>query len=77
MCTSSHIEGRFTAEIIPMEGHDADGILQTISTDEVIRGDTSLAQPACQLRPAQGTVTAGSSSAISDGASAMLVMTAD
>lgn len=74
------VQGRFKAEIVPMEGHDADGVLRTISTDEVIRADTSLEQLA-SLRPAfdpaQGTVTAGSSSAISDGASAMLVMSAD
>jgi acetyl-CoA acetyltransferase len=47
--------------------------------DEVIRQDASLEQLA-SLKPAfnpkGGTVTAGSSSALSDGASAMLVMSA-
>jgi acetyl-CoA acyltransferase len=48
--------------------------------DEVIRQDASLEQLA-QLKPAfnpkGGTVTAGSSSALSDGASAMLIMSAE
>ncbi len=73
-------EGRFKKEIVGMEGHDADGALKYFDYDEVIRFDANLAdlqklKPA--FDPVTGTVTAGSSSAISDGASAMLVMSAD
>ena len=71
------VEGRFADEIIPLEGHDADGFSKVFDRDEVIREDTNLESLAA-LKPAfdpkNGTVTAGNSSAISDGASALLVM---
>ncbi|KPZ69284.1 3-ketoacyl-CoA thiolase [Shewanella sp. P1-14-1] len=71
------VEGRFDNEIVPIEGHDANGALIKVSHDEVIRPETSL-ESLSGLRPAfdpaNGTVTAGTSSALSDGASAMLVM---
>lgn len=71
------IEGRFAQEILPMEGHDQHGALIKIDYDEVIRPETSL-ESLSALRPVfdpvNGTVTAGTSSALSDGASAMLVM---
>ena len=70
-------EGRFTNEIQPIEGHDTNGALIKVIHDEVIRPETSL-ESLSQLKPvfdpAHGTVTAGTSSALSDGASAMLVM---
>ena len=69
--------GHFTREIVPVSGHDADGVLKRYDTDEVIRPDTTVESLAA-LRPAfdpvRGTVTAGTSSALSDGAAAMLVM---
>jgi acetyl-CoA acyltransferase len=71
------IEGRFKAEIYPTEGHDDDGVLTLVEDDEVIRPETTmegLAQLRPVFNPATGTVTAGTSSALSDGASAMLVM---
>jgi acetyl-CoA acetyltransferase family protein len=67
-------EGRFEREIIPMQ---VDG--QTVSTDQGIRRDTSL-EVLAALRPAfkeGGSVTAGNSSQISDGAAAVLLMTRD
>lgn len=71
------VEGRFKNEILPIEGHAADGTLFTLDYDEVIRPETSV-EGLSQLRPvfdpANGTVTAGTSSALSDGASAMLIM---
>jgi acetyl-CoA acyltransferase len=75
-------EGRFANEIVPLEARvhpdvpgaaDVTGLLET---DEGIRRDTSLEKLA-GLRPAfseTGTVTAGSSSQISDGAAAVLIM---
>lgn len=69
--------GHFKNEIVPTSGHDADGVLKCYDYDEVIRAETT-ASGLAALRPAfdpvNGTVTAGSSSALSDGAAAMLVM---
>ncbi|WP_421508091.1 acetyl-CoA C-acyltransferase FadA [Erwinia rhapontici] len=69
--------GHFASEIVSVSGHDVDGVLKRYDTDEVIRPDTTVENLAA-LRPAfdpvNGTVTAGSSSALSDGAAAMLVM---
>jgi len=74
------INGRFKNEIVGIEGHDANGFKTLCEVDEVIRQDASLAQLA-SLKPAfnpkGGTVTAGTSSALSDGASAMLLMSAE
>lgn len=69
--------GAFRDEIIGIEGHSQQGGLQLCREDEVIRGDTSLAAlsalPAV-FDPRGGTVTAGNSSAMSDGAACLLVM---
>jgi acetyl-CoA acyltransferase len=74
------VEGRFAREILPTEGHDDDGVPVLVENDEVIRPETTL-EGLSQLRPvfnpASGTVTAGTSSALSDGASVMLVMSED
>ena len=71
------VEGRFTHEIFATEGHDSNGILTKYATDEVIRPETTVAALS-QLRPIfdpiHGTVTAGTSSALSDGAAAILLM---
>ena len=72
------LNGGFANEIIPVEGHDADGFKKLIEVDEVIRPETNL-EGLAGLKPAfdpKGTVTAGTSSALSDGASAMVVMSA-
>ncbi|MGB2079112.1 MAG: acetyl-CoA C-acyltransferase FadA [Vibrio sp.] len=71
------LEGRFKNEILPIEGHDADGSLKLFDYDEVVRPETNM-EGLAKLRPVfdpvNGSVTAGTSSALSDGASAMLVM---
>ncbi len=71
------VEGRFKNEIMPTEGHDEKGGLILLENDEVIRPETTV-EGLAGLRPvfdpANGTVTAGTSSALSDGAAAMLVM---
>jgi acetyl-CoA acyltransferase len=73
-------EGRFADEIIPIQGHDEDGVPYMVTTDEVARDDANL-EALGKLRPifnpAGGTVTAGNSSALSDGASCLLVMSED
>ncbi|WP_342779780.1 acetyl-CoA C-acyltransferase FadA [Aliikangiella coralliicola] len=71
--------GAFAKEIVPMEGHDADGALKLFDYDEVIRPETNV-EGLSKLRPVfdpRGTVTAGNASALSDGASAMLIMSAE
>lgn len=72
-------QGRWKNEIVAIEGHDDLGNKVLCEIDEVIRPETTL-ESLAGLRPAfdprNGTVTAGTSSALSDGASAMLVMSA-
>ena len=71
-------EGRFDNEIVPVfirddEGHATDELMKS---DEGIRPDSSVATLA-NLKPAfkeDGKVTAGNSSQITDGASAVLIM---
>lgn len=70
-------EGKFENEIVPMYGHDKDGKEVLVTKDETIRPETT-AESLSGLRPAfdpkGGTVTAGTSSQITDGAAAMLLM---
>lgn len=74
------VEGRWKNEIVPIEGHDAAGNKVLCEIDEVIRKDANLEDMA-KLKPVfdpkNGTVSAGTSSALSDGAAAMLVMSAE
>lgn len=74
------VTGRFEREIIPMEGHDAEGFRILVTQDETIRPETTL-EGLAQLKPVfdprNGTITAGTSSQISDGASAMIVTSAE
>ena len=76
----AHLNGAWNNEIVPIEGHDANGVLTLVESDEVIRPDTTI-ETLSALRPVfdpvSGSVTAGTSSALSDGASAMLIMSAD
>lgn len=74
------VDGKFKREIIPIDGHDKDGALVSVTTDETIRPETnmeSLAKLKPSFNPNGGTVTPGQSSQISDGASAMLMMSAE
>ncbi|HET7386074.1 MAG TPA: acetyl-CoA C-acetyltransferase [Nocardioidaceae bacterium] len=68
--------GLFDDEVVPVEIPQRRGDPVTVSQDEGIRGDTT-AEGLGKLRPAfakDGTITAGSSSQISDGACAVVVM---
>ncbi|MGH8539407.1 MAG: acetyl-CoA C-acyltransferase FadA [Stenotrophobium sp.] len=72
-------DGQFKNEMIPIEGHDADGAPILVDFDEVVRPNASL-DDLLKLKPAfnpKGSVTAGNSSAISDGASCVLMMSHD
>jgi acetyl-CoA acyltransferase len=70
-------DGRFKDELIPTAGHDELGVPHLVSHDEVIRPETNmegLSKLPAVFDPRNGTVTAGNSSALSDGASCVLVM---
>ncbi|HKY93156.1 MAG TPA: acetyl-CoA C-acyltransferase FadA [Nevskiaceae bacterium] len=72
-------KGEYASQIVGIEGHDADGAPIVVDYDEVVRTDANLADLG-KLKPAfnpKGSVTAGNSSAISDGASCVLVMSAE
>ncbi|HET8845993.1 MAG TPA: thiolase family protein [Ktedonobacteraceae bacterium] len=69
-------EGRFTSQLLPIKVKDDEGNTLLFEHDEGIRSDTSLEKLA-SLKPsfqADGLITAGNSSQISDGASAVLIM---
>ncbi|PPE72924.1 acetyl-CoA C-acyltransferase FadA [Solimonas fluminis] len=71
--------GEYKNQIVAVEGHDADGAPLLVDYDEVVRTDANLADLG-KLKPAfnpKGSVTAGNSSAISDGASCVLIMSAE
>jgi acetyl-CoA acyltransferase len=67
-------------ELVSVAGHDKDDAPLMVDYDEVIRPETTL-EALAKLRPSfnpkGGTVTAGNSSALSDGAAAVLVMSLD
>jgi acetyl-CoA C-acetyltransferase len=70
--------GRFDAEIVPVPVPQRKGDPIEVTEDEGVRGDAS-AEGMGKLRPAfskDGIITAGSSSQISDGAAATIVMSA-
>lgn len=66
------LDGRLTAEIVPLDG---------IDRDTLVRHDTSMARLAALSpvfdRSGTGTITAGNSSPLTDGASAILLMSED
>lgn len=80
-------EGKFAEEIVPLnlfvDEQDENGRVMrreiVFETDEGVRSDTSM-EALAKLKPAfhaKGTVTAGNSSQMSDGAAAAVVMSAD
>lgn len=69
--------GRFAQEIIPVSIPQKKGEAKIVNTDERPRRDTTL-ESLAKLKPAfkkeGGTVTAGNSSGLNDGAAALLIM---
>lgn len=77
-CAAAMQAGRFDAELVPVPVPGRDGRTQLVTRDEHPRPDTTL-EKLSRLAPAfrkDGTVTAGNSSGINDGAAALLVMSA-
>jgi acetyl-CoA acyltransferase len=78
--TAATEAGQFASEIVPVWGRDDDGSRTLIEHDQCIRPDTSLEALAAlppAFMPGMGTVTAGNSSPLNDGAAALLVMSDD
>ncbi|MDX6694053.1 MAG: acetyl-CoA C-acetyltransferase [Blastocatellia bacterium] len=68
--------GRFDAEILPLEIEGRKGLAQTFARDEHFRAGTTI-EALRKLKPVfhkDGTVTAGNSSGITDGAASLVVM---
>lgn len=80
LAAKARADGKFDKEIIPVMGHDDNGVPFMVAQDETIREDTTV-EALAGLRPVfnpkGGTVTAGSSSQITDGASGMIVMSSE
>ena len=76
----SHETGKFDNEIIPVYGRDEQGDRILVKRDQCIRyaeNTDALAKLNPAFMPKIGTVTAGNSSPLNDGAAAMLVMSED
>jgi 3-oxoadipyl-CoA thiolase len=77
---AAHAAGRFAAELCTVEVPQRKGPARKVEVDEHPRPDTTAAQLAT-LKPAfrkeRGTVTAGNSSGINDGAAAVLLASAE
>jgi acetyl-CoA C-acetyltransferase len=76
MATKALKKGFFKGEIIPVEAPQADGTKKVIDYDVSIRADTTM-EALSQLKPSfkqDGLITAGNSSPLNAGASAMMLM---
>jgi acetyl-CoA C-acetyltransferase len=72
-------EGRFDAEVIPVEVPGKKGAVTVVKRDESVRDDTSMESLAA-LKPAfkkDGTVTAGNAPGVNDAGAAVVVMWAE
>jgi len=72
-------EGRFRDEILPISIPSKRGDATLVNRDEAIRADTT-AEALAALRPAfktDGSVTAGNAPGVNDGASALVLMSAE
>ena len=80
LAKASHDSGAFKDELVAVHGRDEAGNRFPVTRDQCVRADTSIAAlrdlpPA--FMPKMGTVTAGNSSPLNDGAAALLVMSED
>lgn len=80
LAAASQAAGDFANEILPTYGRDEEGKRILATADQCVRADTSmeaLSALSPAFMPKVGTVTAGNSSPLNDGAAAMLVMSED
>ena len=79
-CAAAYAAGKFESEIVPTIGRDSEGRKRPMSRDQCLRPDTSLetlAKLPPAFNPVGGSVTAGNSSPLSVGASAVMLMSED
>jgi acetyl-CoA acyltransferase len=77
---AAHAAGEFKREIVPVYGRDEQGNRSLATGDQCVRPDTTMEALAAlepAFMPKVGTVTAGNSSPLNDGAAALLVMSED
>lgn len=80
LANETHNNGDFKNEIVPIYGRNEKGERFLVDRDQCVRDDTNtdkLATLNPAFMPKLGTVTAGNSSPLNDGAAAMLVMSKD
>jgi acetyl-CoA acyltransferase len=74
---AAHAKGEFQREIVPVYGRDEQGNRFLATSDQCVRPDSTLEALAAlepAFMPKVGTVTAGNSSPLNDGAAALLIM---
>jgi acetyl-CoA acyltransferase len=79
LAAAAHAAGQFQREIVPTYARDEEGNRFLASGDQCVRADASLEALAAlepAFMPKVGTVTAGNSSPLNDGAAALLIMSA-
>src|SRR5262249_49590447 len=73
-------KGEFKREMLPIWGRDEAGERVLVDRDQCVRADASMESLAAlkpAFKPGMGTVTAGNSSPLNDGAAALLIMSED
>ncbi len=77
LAAKAHANGEFKREIVPVWGRDEAGNRLLVEVDQCVRPDATM-ESLSALKPAfmpgMGTVTAGNSSPLNDGAAALLIM---
>ena len=74
---AAHTKGEFQREIVPVYGRDEEGKRFLATGDQCVRPDATMETLAAlepAFMPKVGTVTAGNSSPLNDGAAALLIM---
>jgi acetyl-CoA acyltransferase len=80
LAAAAQAKGEFKREMLPVYGRDEAGERILVDFDQCVRADASresLAALKPAFMPGMGTVTAGNSSPLNDGAAALLVMSED
>jgi acetyl-CoA acyltransferase len=80
LAAAAQAKGEFKREMLPIYGRDESGERILVDFDQCVRADASLESLAAlkpAFMPGMGTVTAGNSSPLNDGAAALLVMSED
>ncbi len=77
LAAKAHAKGEFSREIIPVWGRSETGERTLVEVDQCVRPDATI-ESLSALKPAfmpgMGSVTAGNSSPLNDGAAALLIM---